>query len=141
MNTDELKELVHTKFRKSVRHYVIDKWIEHNHVDKELVLKFLDDVELRVHKTIWNPYDLTDEGESLEEQRQINISKCKKEYKDVIDKCPIEVLCYIGVANIDELFNKTIFDTIQDPYDARFTPEYERILINSFDMIKLFNVL
>lgn len=136
----KFKDVMRTQFNQSVRKKVIDDLMSRIGVDRDRVNEFLTMVVLYLYNVTWDPADCSDEAESLEEKIQLQIAAVKEKYGDVIDKYPLEILYYIGGMNIcEQIFKDKIFEQpYQNPYNGKFHPEYERILIEDLGVKRMF---
>lgn len=102
---------------------------EKNVVDTEQVLDFIIYVRLNLYHLVWNPYDCSELGESLEEKRQLLIEELETEFEDVINNHTIESMYCVASSNIDKLYG------CSDVLDGTsFTKEFEEILIKDFGL-------
>ena len=102
---------------------------EQSVVDTKRVLDFIIYVRLALYNLVWNPYDCSELGESLEEKRQLMIEEFKTDFEDVINNHTIESMCRVASSNIDKLYG------CSDVLDGTsFTKEFEEILIKDFGL-------
>lgn len=105
---------------------------------------FLDQVALKLCNFSFNPYDVMNDYDTEEDMYNAVIADLKKNYRNIIDNVPIEVLYMIGYKNakdycfmIEDIFGKQIdytFNNEKEAYTGRFNSKMEKFLIESLDI-------
>lgn len=114
------------------------------------VVDFLEDVVSKLIYFSYDPSDITNEYDSKEEAYLAKLNSIKNQYNNIIKDIPLEVMHYIcynyacgHVEFMNEIFdfaerNHTITFNSVEHYMGKFSKDLERILINDFDVKKIF---
>lgn len=136
---------LYNQFNRVVKQKVMDDWMNENSVDEERILEFHSKTLCNLYHISWNPYDVTEDGESLEEKIKIYTEHTKEEFDDVITNYPYEILGYVAAKHLDEVLSPSkVFvltpgtNNIEDPYTFQFQPKYSEILIEWLGVKRMF---
>ena len=110
----------------------------------------LDHVVLELWTNSYDPYDITCEFDSADEEERYYINKLiNSHYGKFIKDIPLEVLYYFGYKYgysschmVEEIFGEELtyhFDDTVRMYTGKFTKKMEYILVNKLGVTKLFN--